>query len=242
MSDIKNITILTGAGISAESGIPVFRSETGLWEQHRVEDVATYEGFVRNRKLVHEFYNKMRAKLPSVLPNKAHYALTKLQNEWTNGEVSIITQNIDDLHERALSNNVIHMHGELKSLLCEECNKASPWSTNSSVNTKCPCCGAKALRPDIVWFGEMPYEMDRIYQILDKTSLFLAIGTSGVVYPAAGFAEYTHSRFAFNIEFNLNSSNVAGNFDLGVYEKASISIPNFVDNLLMYEDLSFLNK
>src|SRR5574344_680529 len=191
MTDIRNITILTGAGISAESGIPVFRSETGLWEQHRVNDVATYEGFLKNKTLVHSFYNKMRSKLANVLPNDAHYALTKLQSNWNNGKVTIITQNIDDLHERASSQDVIHMHGELKSLLCEACGKSVRWNQDSSVDTQCPYCKSKKMRPNIVWFGEVPYNMDSIYRILDQTSLFLSIGTSGVVYPAAGFAEYT---------------------------------------------------
>jgi NAD-dependent deacetylase len=242
MTDIRNITILTGAGISAESGIPVFRSETGLWEQHRVNDVATYEGFLKNKTLVHSFYNKMRSKLANVLPNDAHYALTKLQSNWNNGKVTIITQNIDDLHERASSQDVIHMHGELKSLLCEACGKSVRWNQDSSVDTQCPYCKSKKMRPNIVWFGEVPYNMDSIYRILDQTSLFLSIGTSGVVYPAAGFAEYTHARNSFNIEFNINSSAVANNFDIAIYDKASDSIPKFVDNLLLYKDLSFLNS
>ncbi len=242
MSDIKNITILTGAGISAESGIPVFRSETGLWEEHRVEDVAMYDGFVKNPILVHDFYNTMRAKLANVKPNVAHLALTTLQEKWQFGTVNIITQNIDDLHERAGSKNVIHMHGELKSLLCEHCGGRFKWEEDSSIASECPRCHHQKMRPDIVWFGEMPYQMNTIYDILQHTSLFLSIGTSGVVYPAAGFVRLTKECNAYNIEFNLEQSLGARDFDRGIYGKATQTLPKFVDNLLQYGDLQFLNS
>lgn len=240
MQKIKNIAILSGAGISAESGIPVFRSETGLWENHRVEDVATYDGFLKDPKQVHDFYNHMRAGLKNVKPNPAHYALTKLQKEWKQGTVSIITQNIDNMHEAAGADGVIHMHGELLKVQCESCGKVFDWNKDTSVDAVCPSCGKKSLRPHIVWFGEIPYDMDRIENILSKVSLFLSIGTSGVVYPAAGFAALTRRYHAFNIEFNLESSITAGSFDKGIYGKAGTTLPLFVDNLLKYEDLSFL--
>lgn len=239
-SDIKNITILTGAGISAESGIPVFRSETGLWEEHRVEDVATYEGFMRNPSLVHNFYNNMRKNLKNISPNPAHYALKKLQDEWSNGNVRIITQNIDDLHEKAGSSNVIHMHGELNQIACESCGKVFEWYEDSSVSSICPHCNEKTLRPNIVWFGEMPFRMEEIDDILRDTSLFLSIGTSGVVYPAAGFAQVAKRSNAFNIEFNLSKSQQAYYFDEYVLGKAGETLPKFVDALLKHKDLSFL--
>ncbi len=239
MSSIHNITILTGAGISAESGIPVFRSETGLWEQHRVEDVATYEGFERNPKLVHDFYNKMRSNLHNVVPNAAHLALAKLEKEWQFGRVSLITQNIDDLHERAGSQNIIHMHGELKKVSCESCGQVFDWDTDSGTETPCPHCVKKSMRPHIVWFGEIPYQMDEISELLNTTDLFISIGTSGVVYPAAGFVRLARSMKAFCIEFNLEST-ATNTFDYGIYGKAGTTLPIFVDNLLKYHDLSFL--
>lgn len=183
---IRNIVILTGAGISAESGIPVFRSETGLWEQHRVEDVATYEGFLRNKELVHNFYNGMRSKLANIKPNPAHYALSRLAKEWKNGNVFLVTQNIDNLHEQAGSEQVVHMHGELMQISCEQCGKIFSWDKDSSTKTECLNCGKQTMRPNIVWFGEMPFFMDEIYEHLAQCDLFISIGTSGVVYPAAG--------------------------------------------------------
>ncbi len=239
---IKNIVILTGAGISAESGIPVFRSETGLWEQHRVEDVATYEGFERNRALVHEFYNKMRRNLKNVSPNPAHKALAKLERRWERGSVWVVTQNIDNLHEAAGSENVIHMHGELTRINCERCGEVFDWTEDSTPETKCPSCGAKAMRPHIVWFGEVPFGMDRIADLLSSASLFISIGTSGVVYPAAGFARMARASGAFNVEFNLDRSATAGYFNAGVYGKAGETLPPFVDSLLERGDLSFLKK
>lgn len=257
MSELKHITILTGAGISAESGIPVFRSETGLWEQHRVEDVATYEGFARNPELVHAFYNKMRSGLSAVEPNVAHNALVKLAAKWpqvsAGGSCTLITQNIDDLHERAFYKDEagifhagrktlppIHMHGLLLSARCEHCGRSFSWMEDTDEHTKCPYCGVDAVRPDIVWFGEMPLFMDEIETILRKTELFVAIGTSGVVYPAAGFAALAHRSGAFNIEVNLQKSVVASGFDAGVYGPATKTVPELVDNLLATGDLSFL--
>ena len=235
----SRIAVLTGAGISAESGVPVFRSEDGLWEQHRIEDVATYEGFTRDPVLVHNFYNKMRQELKSREPNPAHIALTKLQEELTarGGQVTIITQNIDDLHEKAHSQHVIHMHGELNKLLCERCGARIDFDGNSSPDTVCPKCGKKAMRPDIVWFGEIPYHMEEIQQVLFACDLFLAVGTSGVVYPAAGFVSMCRHLGKPCVEFNLEPSVVGNVFNHGYYGKAGTTMPKFVDYLLAHDAL-----
>ncbi len=235
----KRIAVLTGAGISAESGIPVFRSETGLWEQHRVEDVATYEGYERNPALVHEFYNKMRLSLKEREPNPAHLCLTRLQKEIKaqGGEVSIITQNIDDLHEKAGNEGVLHMHGILRGLWCEACDCRYPFDGESSPDTECPKCHRKAVRPDIVWFGEQPYYMDQISRILSRCDLFISVGTSGVVYPAAGFCQMAKSCGARCVEFNLERSMVASSFDYGLYGKASKTLVAFVDHLIATGEL-----
>ena len=236
----KHIVILTGAGISAESGIPVFRSETGLWEQERVEDVATYEGFLRNKTKVHDFYNKMRQSIKSKEPNPAHLALTRLEQEYPishkNATVTVVTQNIDDLHEKAGTKNVIHMHGELNSILCEKCASRYRYFENSSVDSVCIQCHSKSLRPDIVWFGEMPYHMGKIELELSRCDLFLSIGTSGVVYPAAGFCEIAKSAGAKCVEFNLEKSVVGSRFDKGIYGKASQTLPQFVTSLICDEN------
>lgn len=234
-----HIAILTGAGISAESGIPVFRSETGLWEQHRVEDVATYEGFMRNKTLVHNFYNKMRRELKERVPNQGHLAITQLQNELEKkgGSVTIITQNIDDLHEKAKSQQIIHMHGELNSILCEHCHKRFPYFEDSTVDSLCPHCKQKTIRPDIVWFGEIPYRMNEIEQTLFKCDLFLAIGTSGVVYPAAGFVGLCRQLHKPCLEFNLEPSAVNSHFTQGYYGKAGTTLPKFVSYMLEHDSL-----
>ncbi|MCR5537319.1 MAG: NAD-dependent deacylase [Succinivibrio sp.] len=235
---IKNIVVLTGAGISAESGIPVFRSETGLWEQERVEDVATYDGFLRDKAKVHGFYNKMRLSLADKQANPAHLALTRLQREWQSGKVTIVTQNIDNLHEKAQSKDVIHMHGELMSLRCERCDYAGFFDGESSVESVCPACGHKGcMRPDIVWFGETPYEMGVIEEHLSQCNLFLSIGTSGVVYPAAGFCRFAKAVGAQCVEFNLEPSAVGSSFDYGLYGKASETLPAFVEHLLSTGEL-----
>ncbi len=232
----KNIVILTGAGISAESGIPVFRSETGLWEQEKVEDVATYDGYMRDKQKVHDFYNKMRRSIKTKEPNPAHLALTKLQTEYTKkypgSSVLIVTQNIDDLHEKAQSKNVIHMHGELNSIWCEHCDARYEYFEDSSTKSICKKCGQAALRPDIVWFGEMPYRMGEIEKALVKCDLFISIGTSGVVYPAAGFCQIARSVGATCVEFNLEKSAVGSSFTFGLYGKASQTLPKFVDELI----------
>src|SRR5688572_16482547 len=189
MSDIRNIVILTGSGISAESGVATFRGPDGLWEGHRVEDVATPEAFRRDPVLVQNFYDQRRAKLHTVEPNAAHAALARLDAEWP-GELLIVTQNVDDLHERAGAKRLLHMHGELRSAWCLACDARSRWDKDLGDHPACPACGeAGHMRPDLVWFGEMPYEMDRIDRALMEADLFVSIGTSGAVYPAAGFVQ-----------------------------------------------------
>ena len=189
--DFKHIVVLTGAGISAESGIPVFRSETGLWEEERVEDVCFPQALRKNPQKVHDFYNKLRRNLKDKKPNAAHLALTKLQVEGQKQgiKVTLVTQNVDDLHEKAGSSDIIHMHGELNSILCTSCLRRYPYFEDSSPKSVCKFCGKEALRPDIVFFEEMPYQLNKIGKALNECDLFLAIGTSGVVYPAAGFAQ-----------------------------------------------------
>ena len=177
---MTKIVILTGAGISAESGIETFRAEDGLWAQHRVEDVATPEGFARDPELVVNFYNARRAQLADVAPNAAHQALARLEAEH-GGEVVLITQNVDDLHERGGSKRVMHMHGELQSALCAACDHRWAAPLKMSVGQACPACQAPAARPDIVWFGEMPYDMDALFGHLGEADVFAAIGTSGNV-------------------------------------------------------------
>jgi NAD-dependent deacetylase len=205
MSDIRNIVVLTGAGISAESGIATFRGPGGLWEGHRVEDVCTPEALARDPVLVHRFYDERRAGLAGVEPNAAHHALARLDATWS-GELLIVTQNVDDLHERAGAKRLLHMHGELRSVLCALCGIRTEWEGALPPAAPCPDCGEDALRPDIVFFGEMPYQMDRIEQAIAACDLFVSIGTSGAVYPAAGFVQLAAHRGARTLELNLERS------------------------------------
>lgn len=231
---IKNIVILTGAGISAESGIPVFRSETGLWENHRVEDVATPGGYFLNRKLVLDFYNMLRANLKKVEPNPAHYALAELQEKWKHGTVTLITQNIDDLHERAGSKEILHMHGELLKAECMGgCDKVFSIDGDMTEDQPCPICHkVGTVRPNIVWFGEVPLYMNQIEEALASADLFMSIGTSGVVYPAAGFVSTVKINNVPTVEFNLEPTATKGFFDHGIYGKAGTTLPKFVHELL----------
>ena len=209
MAAIRNIVVLTGAGISAESGLRTFRAADGLWEDHRVEDVATPEAFRRDPDLVQRFYDERRANIMAAEPNAAHEALARLDREWPkNGsaELLIVTQNIDDLHERAGAGRVLHMHGEGLSAWCIVCDTRHPWTGTLRDEPPCPACGARALRPDIVWFGEMPYRMDEIFAALTQADLFVSIGTSGAVYPAAGFVQQAKSHGARALELNLERS------------------------------------
>ena len=186
-SGLQNVVILTGAGVSAESGLATFRGPDGLWEGRRVEDVCTPEAYRRDPALVHAFYDARRAKLGAVEPNAAHAALARLDADWP-GELLLVTQNVDDLHERAGSKRLLHMHGQLTSGWCLGCDERFDWKGPMGGGAFCPSCGQQGkVRPDIVWFGEMPYEMDRIEEALRRCDMFVSIGTSGAVYPAAGF-------------------------------------------------------
>jgi NAD-dependent deacetylase len=205
MKGIHNIVILTGAGISAESGLATFRGPDGLWEGHRVEDVCTPEALARDPVLVHRFYDERRAKLAQVQPNAAHQALATLDAAWP-GELLIVTQNVDDLHERAGARRLIHMHGELKSALCADCGKAVGWADPLPPGSACGGCGQPALRPDIVFFGEMSYHMEAIDAAISDADLFVSIGTSGAVYPAAGFVQLARHAGAQTLELNLDPS------------------------------------
>ena len=269
--DVRNSVLLTGAGVSAESGVATFRGPDGLWEGHRVEDVATPEAFRRDPALVHAFYDARRARLGTVEPNAAHKALARLDAEWP-GELLLVTQNVDDLHERAGSRRLVHMHGELRSGWCLGCDARFPWdgamgeilrdgpstgsvppqdertpktahaeealseaempSRSTSVNV-CPSCGAAGqVRPDIVWFGEIPYEMERIEEALRRCDLFASIGTSGAVYPAAGFVQTARYCGARCIEMNLEPSMGSFLFDESRTGRAGELVPAWVDEVL----------
>ena len=227
-----NIVILTGAGISAESGVPVFRGDDGLWEGHRVEDVATPEGFRRDPQLVHEFYNKRREKLLTVEPNPAHVALARLARA-LKGELTLVTQNIDDLHERGGSPEVLHMHGELLKSRCTECGAVVEIREDLSRASICGACGGiDCLRPHVVWFGEMPFHLDEVGSALHRADLFVSIGTSGRVYPAAGFVELAANSGARTLELNLEESAASGVFSESRKGRASELVPCWVDEIL----------
>ncbi len=228
----RSIVVLTGAGISAESGIRTFRASDGLWEEHNVEDVATPEGYARNPELVQNFYNERRAQLASVDPHGAHFALGELEKEYP-GLVTVITQNIDNLHERGGSGNIIHMHGELLKSLCTACGSRRDLAGDLTTAACCEECGARGtLRPDIVWFGEMPYRMDEIMELLEECGLFISIGTSGHVYPAAGFVAQASTAGAKTIELNLEPSMVHTRFDEHRTGKAGDLVPVLVEEIL----------
>jgi NAD-dependent protein deacetylase/lipoamidase len=229
----SNIVILTGAGVSAESGLSTFRGADGLWENHRVEDVASPQGFARDPVLVHRFYNLRRKKLFTVRPNAAHEALARLEAEHQ-GAVMVITQNIDDLHERAGSRNVLHMHGEILKARCRACGDVFPWQKDLSEDFRCPACHAQpSLRPHVVWFGEMPLGLDVIEAALAGADVFVSIGTSGNVYPAAGFvAQVRALGRAHTVELNLEPSLGQSLFVERHYGRASEIVPAFVENLL----------
>ncbi|KIC51210.1 NAD-dependent deacylase [Tateyamaria sp. ANG-S1] len=226
-----SIVILTGAGISAESGLGTFRDEGGLWAQHRIEDVATPEGFARNPQLVVDFYNARRTQAAEATPNAAHEALARLQSEHS-GSVTLVTQNVDALHEKGGSKTVIHMHGALNSALCGRCEHRWSAPLEMTVGQSCPHCGAPSARPDIVWFGEMPYEMDRIEKALARADVFVAIGTSGNVYPAAGFVQLARHAGAHTIEMNLDPGENVGLFDDIRPGMASQTVPAWVSEVL----------
>ncbi|MBY0300679.1 NAD-dependent deacylase [Sphingomonas ginsenosidimutans] len=231
MIGIRNIVILTGAGVSAESGIATFRGPGGLWEGHRVEDVCTPEALADDPALVHRFYDLRRAALAGVVPNAAHDALARLDRGWR-GELLIVTQNVDDLHERAGAVRMLHMHGELNSALCAACGTRRAWREALPPGTRCDACGAEALRPDIVFFGEMPYHMTRIDAALAAADLFVSIGTSGAVYPAAGFVQTARAYGAATLELNLEPSAGSAWFDETRLGAAGALVPAWVDEVL----------
>ncbi|HWV12726.1 MAG TPA: NAD-dependent deacylase [Sphingobium sp.] len=231
MEDIRNIVILTGAGISAESGLATFRGPDGLWEGHRVEDVCTPEALERDAALVHHFYDERRAKLKDVQPNAAHQALAELDARWP-GDLLIVTQNVDDLHERAGARRLIHMHGELRSALCAACGDTLPWVDPLPPGSQCSACSSASLRPDIVFFGEMPYQMDRIDAAIRRADLFVSIGTSGAVYPAAGFVQTARHAGARTLELNLEPSAGSFYFEESRIGRASELVPDLVRQLL----------
>lgn len=235
MTHYPNIVILTGAGISAESGIQTFRASDGLWHNHRIEDVASPEGFARNPALVHEFYNARRLQLqdPAVQPNAAHLALARLERVHS-GKVLVITQNVDDLHERAGSKNLLHMHGELNKIRCNHCGMGYHCVEAIGTHTPCKSCGKPGgLRPHIVWFGEMPLYLSQIENALLDCDLFISIGTSGNVYPAAGFVEFARNNGAHTVELNLDPSSNSELFHESINGLASKIVPEFVENHLL---------
>ena len=225
------IVVLTGAGISAESGVPTFRDADGLWEGHDVEDVATPEAFERQPMVVHRFYDERRASLTGVEPNPAHVAIGRLQ-EALGDDLFLVTQNIDNLHERGGAAYVHHMHGELLSALCRGCQARVAWDGDLSDFPPCPCCGSCELRPDVVWFGEIPYGMDLIQLHLQRADLFVSIGTSGAVYPAAGFVQFAAGHGARTLELNLEPSDGTTFFHESRHGPAGLLVPEWVDEVL----------
>ncbi|MEM0942490.1 MAG: NAD-dependent deacylase [Pseudomonadota bacterium] len=227
----EHIVILTGAGVSAESGLGTFRDVDGLWTRYSLEDVATPQGYARDPDLVLDFYNARRENCRAAEPNAAHHALARLAAE--HPSVTLITQNIDDLHERGGSGEVIHMHGELMRALCGACGHRWAWTGAMSRADTCPACGEPGqVRPDVVWFGEVPYHMDEIARHLASATLFVAIGTSGAVYPAAGFVAEAARLGAETLEINLEPSDVATQFDRAILGPATETVPAWVESIL----------
>lgn len=232
MTQLSSIVVLTGAGLSAESGLATFRDRDGIWAKYDYREVATPQGFARNPKLVHEFYNMRRRDHARCMPNAAHLALARLEAEHA-GKVTIVTQNIDALHEAAGSRHLIHMHGELLKALCQHCGSVHAWVDDLSIDTQCPRCGSDGgMRPDVVWFGEMPYHMGEIGKELSTCDLFISIGTSGNVYPAAGFVAETRALGAHTVELNLEPSEGASLFSECIHGPATQVVPAFVERLL----------
>lgn len=245
---IRRVVVLTGAGISAESGIATFRATDGLWEDHRIEDVATNDGFLRDPEIVHRFYNARRRTLlgrkdhiasdgkhSAVVFNAAHRALTHFENFLsvvTASDFLLVTQNVDNLHEQAGSINIRHMHGELLKMRCTKSEIAHDWTADCAPQTPCPCCGRLGtLRPDIVWFGEVPFHLDEISEHLKSCDLFVSIGTSGNVYPAAGFFQLARSCGARTVELNLEPSKNGALFDESRYGSATDVVSTFFREL-----------
>lgn len=231
----QSIVILTGAGISKESGLETFRDEGGLWSRVRIEDVATPEAYARDPKRVLEFYNMRRSSMTggNVRPNAAHDALARLEREWP-GEVLVVTQNIDDLHEKAGSQSLMHMHGEMLKVRCDHCQEPVHWEDTLSLEDSCAACGTVGrMRPHVVWFGEMPFYMEEIYAALDRCDLFISIGTSGNVYPAAGFVQHVRmGGHGHTVELNMEPSEGATMFAETAYGPATELVPAYVDKIL----------
>ena len=232
-----NLVVLTGAGISAESGVPTFRASDGLWCGHRVEDVATPEGYAADPALVQDFYNQRRRQLAEVAPNAAHLALAELAARWA-GDFLLVTQNVDDLHDRAHEAvlpapgfELIHMHGELLKARCTRSGVVSPWPGDMAADEPSPDHPEGRMRPHIVWFGEMPLGMNRIERALGACDLFVSIGTSGAVYPAAGFVQQARMAGARTVEINLAPTMGRALFDEGVYGPATEAVPGFFAGL-----------
>lgn len=231
---MASIVVLTGAGISKESGLDTFRDADGIWSKIRLEDVATPEAFRRDRAKVQSFYNARRRALwnPAVQPNAAHLALARLEREWR-GEMLLVTQNIDDLHERAGSRRLVHMHGEMLKGRCTDCAGVAPVTEDLDQSSRCAACGSTGtMRPHVVWFGEMPLEMERIYAALAQCALFVSIGTSGTVYPAANFVNAARETGAHTVELNLEPSNAVSCFHQAIHGPAGTVVPSFVERLL----------
>lgn len=224
------VVVLTGAGISAESGVPTFRDADGLWEGHQVTDVATPGAYDAQPLTVHRFYDARRTALAAVEPNPAHVALAELERH-LGEDLLLVTQNIDDLHERGGSTRVLHMHGELRSALCRGCRSRTRWTEDLIDFPPCPSCGVSELRPDVVWFGEIPYEMDRIFPALEVADVFVSIGTSGAVYPAAGFVQFAAAHGARSLELNLVPSEGTELFDEARHGPAGVLVPEWVVEL-----------
>jgi NAD-dependent deacetylase len=236
MSRFRRIVVLTGAGISAESGISTFRDKDGIWAKVELRDVATPEGFARNPRRVLDFYNARRKASGAAKPNAGHLALARLEAEHgaNGGVVVVVTQNIDLLHEAAGSKNLIHMHGQGNLSVCNHCEARHPWGPEDlTVELECPSCGkAGGLRPDVVWFGEMPYHMEQICQELGRADLFLSIGTSGNVYPASGFVAEARRGGARTVELNLEPSEGVSLFHEAHHGPASKVVPMYVERIL----------
>ena len=202
----NRIVILTGSGISAESGLATFRGKDGIWTKNYAEEFSSPKAYEQNPSKVLEFYNERRRNLADKVPNAAHYAIAKLQREYS-GEVMLVTQNVDDLHEQAGSSNVIHMHGELYNARCLACSSKMPWKEDMTIESACSFCGEIGrMRPDVVWFEETPYQLPDIFKALKSAACFVSIGTSGAVYPAAGFVKKARSRGVRTVELNLEPS------------------------------------
>ena len=233
MAAYERIIVLTGAGLSAESGIATFRDKGGIWSKYDVREVATPEGYARNPLLVHEFYNMRRRDHALAKPNAAHFALARLEREHPG--VLIVTQNVDALQEAAGSTKLIHMHGELLAALCARCGARHPWKAELAIETVCPLCKRNGgMRPDVVWFGEMPYRMDEIGAALEACDLFISIGTSGNVYPASGFVAEARAGGAHTVELNLEPSAGASLFDEAIHGPATEVVPAYVERLLKF--------